>query len=83
MGYIYKIAFCSVMNNKMILFTGKWVKLEIVRHKMPPIFTQLWNLEFFLVIKVKGGLFGERKGDTTKGWQESNDVHDQSTKKYI
>lgn len=30
MGYIYKIAFCSVVKNKMILVTGKWAKLEIV-----------------------------------------------------
>lgn len=30
MGYIYKIAFCSVVKNEMILVTGKWAKLEIV-----------------------------------------------------
>lgn len=66
-GYIYKIAFCSVMNNKMILFTGKWVKLEIVRHKMPPIFTHLWNLDFFFNHKSKRRTVWEEKGGYHKG----------------
>lgn len=33
----------------------------------------------FRVIKVKGALFGKRKGSTTECSSESNDGHDQST----